>query len=286
MVVALSGFLDAGQASALALQHLLDVGEGPVVATFDVDSLHDYRARRPPVTFVQDHYEGYEAPKLTVRLLRDTGGTPYLLLRGPEPDIRWEGFALAVREVVERFNVTRVVSLGAIPMAVPHTRPVAVTFHANDPSLLTGRSGWRGEVRVPSSVQALLEIRLGEWGHPAMGYVTHIPHYLAQMEYPVASVILLEHLERGGRLTIDLTVLRRAAEECEAEIVDYLADHAEVAEVVHALEQQYDTFQRAEESGSSLLAPDEPLPTGDDLGAAFEQFLAGLDGPEGETGQR
>ena len=70
--------------------------------------------------------------------LRDTGGTPFLLLRGPEPDIRWEGFARAVREVVERFDVRRVVSLGAVPMAVPHTRPIAITPHANRPELLTG----------------------------------------------------------------------------------------------------------------------------------------------------
>lgn len=285
LVVALTGFLDAGQASALAVQHLLDQGEGPVVATFDVDSLHDYRARRPPISFVEDHYERYEAPRLSVRVLHDTGGTPYLLLRGPEPDIRWEGFALAVREVVERLGVTRVVSLGAIPMAVPHTRPIAVTYHANDPALLTGRSIWRGEVRVPSSVQALLEVRLGEWGHPALGYITHIPHYLAQMDYPVASVTLLEQLERGGRLTIDLTSLRRAAEGCEGEIVEFLESHAEVAEVVQALEQQYDTFRRAEEAGASLLAPDEPLPTGEDLGAQFEQFLAGLDQPDDEAGQ-
>ena len=77
-----------------------------MVATFDVDALHDYRARRPPVTFVRDHYADYEAPRLVVRALRDTGGTPFLLLAGPEPDIRWEAFARAVREVVERFDVT------------------------------------------------------------------------------------------------------------------------------------------------------------------------------------
>lgn len=285
MVVALSGFLDAGQAGALAAQHLQELSEGPVVATFDVDSLYDYRARRPPIAFVQDHYEGYEAPRLNVRLLRDSGGTPFLLMRGPEPDIRWEGFCQAVREVVERLGVTRVVSLGAVPMAVPHTRPIAVTHHANDPSLLTGRSPWRGELRVPASVQALLEVRLGEWGHAALGYTVHIPHYLAQMDYPVAAITLVEHLERGGRLLVDLTDLRAAAVECDREIAEFLESHEEVADVVEALERQYDTFQRAEQSGSSLLAEEEPLPTAEDLGRQFEQFLAGLDRPEGEQGQ-
>lgn len=284
LMVALDGFLDAGTAAALAMEHLASLADSRVVATFDVDALYDYRARRPPLSFVRDHYASYEAPRLVVRVQRDTGGTPYLVLRGPEPDIRWEGFCAAVREVVERFDVDRVIGLGAVPMAVPHTRPTAITHHANDPALLVGESVWQGELRIPSSAQALLELRLGEWGHPALGFVAHIPHYLAQTAYPQAAVELLELVERAGRLTLDLSELRAAAERTEGEIAAHLEDNAEVAEVVRGLEAQYDTFHRAQAEGRSLLAPDEPIPTGEEIGRQFEQFLAGLDGPEGPEG--
>jgi len=82
MVVVLDGFLDAGSAAARAAQHLVDLDDtgpsaGRVVATFEVDELHDYRARRPPVSFVVDRYQDYDAPRLVVRLLHDTGGTPH-----------------------------------------------------------------------------------------------------------------------------------------------------------------------------------------------------------------
>ena len=283
MVVVLDGFLDAGNAAVRAVQHLVDLGDGGrVVATFDVDQFHDYRARRPAMSFVRDHYEAYDAPRLVVRLLRDSGGTPYLLLSGPEPDNRWEAFARAVRAVVERFGVTRVVGMGAVPMAVPHTRPIAITSHANNPALVSDDSPWRGELRVPSSAQALLEVRLGEWEHDMMGFVAHIPHYLAQLDYPQASRALLELVEKSGRLTIDLSGLAAEAEDREAEITRYLSANEEVGEVVHALERQYDAFERAEESGSSLLAADQPLPTGEEIGEQFEQFLAGLDGPDAD----
>jgi hypothetical protein len=282
MVVVLDGFLDAGNAAGRAAQHLVDASDGPVVATFDVDQFHDYRARRPVMSFVRDHYEAFDAPRLVVRQLVDTAGTPFLLLSGPEPDNRWEAFCRAVLEVVERFGVTRVVGMGAVPMAVPHTRPIAITHHANQPELLTGESPWRGELRVPSSAQALLEVRLGEWGHAAMGFVAHIPHYLAQMDYPRASAALLEQVEIAGRLMVDLSGLRAEAEDREAEITRYLSANVEVADVVAALERQYDAFERAEDEGSSLLAADEPLPTGDELGQQFERFLAGLDDPSGE----
>ena len=284
MVLVLDGFLDAGNAAARAAQHLIDLteGGGRVVATFDVDQFHDYRARRPPMSFVRDHYDSYDAPRLLVRMLTDSGGTPYLLLSGPEPDNRWEAFARSVREVVERFGVTRVVSMGSVPMAVPHTRPIAITHHANNPELLTGESPWRGELRIPSSAQALLEVRLGEWGHDAMGFVAHIPHYLAQLDYPKASGALLENVERAGRITVELSGLAAEAEDREAEIARYLAANEEVNDVVQALERQYDAFERAEENGNSLLANDQPLPTGEEIGEQFEQFLAGLDGPDAD----
>jgi hypothetical protein len=118
-----------------------------------------------------------------------------------------------------------------------------------------------------------------------MGFVAHIPHYLAQLEHPRAAAALLEQVELAGRLTIDLSGLLAEAEDSEAEVARYLADNEEVAAVVAALERQYDAFERAEDSGSSLLAEDQPLPTGEELGKEFERFLAGLDCPDADPGQ-
>ncbi len=280
MVMSLHGFLDAGGAAERAADTLAAQSDGRVVATFEVDELHDYRARRPAMTFVRDHYDDYEAPRLVVRLHHDAAGTPFLLMRGPEPDVRWEAFARAVRTVVERLHVTTVVGIGAVPMAVPHTRPIAITPHANRPERLHRQSPWQGELRIPSSAQALVEVRLGEWGHDMVGFVAHVPHYLAQLDYPRAALALLDEVEVAGRLAVDLSGLRAITEAREAEIAGYLADNEEVAQVVLGLEQQYDAFRAAEESGNNLLASDQPLPTGEEIGRQFEQFLAGLDRPD------
>ena len=210
MVTALEGFLDAGQASALAVAHLGADDPGRVVASFEVDEFYDYRARRPPLSFHEDHYADYEAPRLVVRLMTDLLDAPYLLLTGPEPDIRWEAFARAVRAVVEHFDVRLVASLGSVPMAVPHTRPVQLTNHATSQRLLVQENVWKGEIRVPASAQALLELRLGEWNHDALGFVAHIPHYVAQFPYPQASAALLDGLEDVTGLQWDQAALREA----------------------------------------------------------------------------
>ena len=276
LVVALDGFLDAGNAGQLAVDHLLGTDPGRVVASFEIDAFFDYRARRPPLRFVEDHYEGYTPPRLVARLQRDVHGAPYLLLHGPEPDTHWEAFARSVREVVEHFGVRLTVSLGSVPMAVPHSRPVMVTNHATRSELLMMENIWRGVIQVPSSAAAMLEVRLGEWGHDAMGFVAHVPHYLSQADYPAAGAKVLECVEVVSGLQWDLEPMNVAARSREVEIAQHIADSPEVAEVVNGLEQQYDAFSRADDSGLPL-AEERDLPTGEELGAEFERFLAGLD---------
>jgi predicted ATP-grasp superfamily ATP-dependent carboligase len=281
LVYCLEGFLDAGNAAALATQHLLSQSSGRVVASFEVDAFYDYRARRPPMTFSESRYMDYEPPRLVVRLNHDSLGTPYLLMHGPEPDTHWEAFAEAVRSVVEAFKVRLTVSMGAVPMAVPHTRPVMLTNHATRSDLLITENVWRGDIRIPASAQALLELRLGGWGHPAMGFVAHIPHYVAQFDYPTASVTILESVEVVTGLQWELDELEVAGETKMAEIESQIADSTEVRDVVAGLEQQYDAFHRpAEEDTDTLpLAEERDLPSGEELGAEFERFLAGLDRP-------
>jgi hypothetical protein len=286
MLTALDGFLDAGSASSLAVAHLLESSAGRVVASFEVDEFYDYRARRPPMSFIRDHYSDYEAPRLVVRLMQDDLRSPYLLLTGPEPDVRWEAFAEAVRAVVEAFEVRLTVSMGSVPMAVPHTRPVQVTNHATAKRLLIAENVWQGEIRIPSSAQSLLELRLGEWGHDATGFVAHIPHYVAQFGYPEASAAMLRQVGAVTGLQWDTAALDAAAAERQAEIAEQVSDSEEVRAVVSGLEQQYDAFHRDDSDyggGPNLLGdenglPDaSELPSGEELGAQFEQFLADLD---------
>jgi hypothetical protein len=279
LIHSLDGFLDAGNAAAIATRALLDQSAGRVVASFDIDAFYDYRARRPPMTFSESRYEDYEPPRLVVRLNHDSLGTPYLLMHGPEPDTHWEAFALAVREVVEKLRVRLTVSMGAVPMAVPHTRPVMLTNHATRPDLLLHENIWKGQIRVPASAQALLELRLGGWGHPAMGFVAHIPHYVAQFDYPSASATMLESVEVVTGLQWELADVEAAGEAKMVEIAAQIDDSDEVREVVLGLEQQYDAFHRPDDDETLPLAEERDLPTGEELGAEFERFLAGLDRP-------
>ncbi len=273
LVHAVRGFVDAGGAGRLAAEHLTEQLPTERLVTFDVDQLLDYRSRRPTVTFEGDHWGEYDEPELAVDLVRDSGGVPFLLLHGVEPDVQWERYVAAVRQIVERFDVPLTVGLHGIPMGIPHTRPMSVTAHANRPELVAEHPSWFGTVQVPADASSLLEIRLGQSGHDAMGFAVHVPHYLAQSPYPQASITALEHVQRAAGLEIDLGALVEAADETRLEVERQVAESAEVAAVVHALEQQYDAFTR-NIGRPSLLAESAELPTADELGEEFERFLA------------
>src|SRR4051794_17306735 len=273
----LTGFVDAGQAGRLAAEHLLETFEHRPLATFDVDTLLDYRSRRPPMVFESDHWVSYDEPSLLMHEVLDGAGTPFLLLSGAEPDVQWERFITAVRDLVRQLDVRLTVGVHGIPMGVPHTRPTNVTGHATRRELVAGREPWIGTVQVPGSVINLLEYRLGEAGHDAMGFAVHVPHYLAQAEYPAAAAALLDNVAAVTELVLPTTALHTAAEATRTELDEQVAASPEVAAVVTALEQQYDAFlaTRSESgSGGDLLAARGGFPTADELGAELERFLA------------
>ena len=283
LIHALEGFSDAGHAVRLAAEHLKGALESELVASFAIDDLLDYRSRRPLMTFKIDHFTDYDDPQLNLYALRDSVGTPFLLLAGMEPDLQWERFVTAVRLLSERLGVRRTVGLGAIPMAVPHTRPVTMTAHSNNRELIAGHQPWVGEVQVPSSASNLLEFRMAQHGHESVGFTAHVPHYLAQTDYPAAAEALLDQVATSASLQFPLQALGEAAAEVRAKIDEQVEASSEVAQVVEALEHQYDAFVTAQEN-RSLLARDEDLPSGEELGAEFERFLAEhADGYKGDS---
>ncbi len=270
LIEALDGFIDAGSAKRLATAHLLSSPDSTVVARFDVDQLFDYRARRPPMIFSRDHWESYDEPQLALHAVSDATGVPFLVLAGMEPDVQWERFTAAVQALIARFDVRLTVGLSAIPMAVPHTRPLGVIVHGSRPELVQTQP-WVDTVQVPASAGHLLEYRLAKAGHDAMGFAVHVPHYLAQTDYPDAAVRLLESICAATGLTLSTDRLAEEARSTREAIDGQVAQSPEVAEVVRGLESQYDLVMAGREN---LLAGEGPLPTAEELGAQFERFLA------------
>lgn len=277
----LDGFLDAGNAGALAINHLMSTRPHREIARFDVDQLVDYRARRPVMTFQSDHFTEVAMPQLLVHELEDDSGSSFLLMSGPEPDTQWDRFTAAVGELMGDVQSRIAVSVHGIPWNSPHTRPLGMSAHASDRTLISGRPQWLNSFRVPGHVSALLELRLPESGFPTAGFSVHVPNYLSATDFPGAAAALLDAVAALGDLSLPTTELTTAATTTLAAVDAEVRENSEHMAAISELERAYD----AASSGNSLpgnvfanpTVPEDEMPSGDDLAKAFEQYLRSED---------
>ena len=273
LVAALTGFADAGGAVSQFSEYLLSTLEHTVVASFDPDVLLDYRARRPIIYFDQDHLTDYQPARLRLYLAHDEIGQPFLFLTGFEPDFRWEQFTAALLDLVQRFRVVSTTWVHAIPMPVPHTRPIGVTVSGNRSDLIESMSVWRPHTQVAATALHLVEYRLQAAGASIVGYVLLIPHYLADTEFPSAALSALESTSAATGLIFSTDRLREQNRDFVARIDEQVRDNAELAKLVGTLEERYDAYMEGSTLRSPLTDEDGELPTADEIAAELEKFL-------------
>ena len=273
LVAAFDGWVDAGNAGTLAARQLLG-DASRVVASFDADALFDYRARRPTLDILDGTLQSLEWPELELRAARQ-GERDLLVLTGPEPDFRWHELSSDVTGLLKQLGVSTWVSLGSIPAAVAHTRPVPVLGTASVRGLLPDgvSQGPDGRLRVPSAALSVLELGVSQSGVPCVGFFAQVPHYLSAA-YPQAAIELLGHVGRYLGFEPPLGELPMQALETRS-----LLDAATEAD-----ERTKAHVERLEE-----MADQARLPVGDDLIADIERFLrdrGGGDRGSGDGGTR
>ena len=274
LVHGLEGFSDAGQAIQGVAEHLRETLDSQLIVEFDVDELVDYRSRRPHLKYSFDRFSEYDQPTIQLHAVTATDGTSFLLLSGLEPDLKWDGFTNSVIDLAATFGVRMSIGLGAMPLGVPHTRPTNSSAHASDVDLIQGFTAWPGEFSVPGNVTSLLELRMAEHGIPSAGFTVHVPQYLSQTAYPAAVLNLVDNVSRLADLELPTTGLEKAAEEFTAQVNAQIANNHEVLTAVELMEKQYDQFMETRLGSDSLNPGGKPLPSGDEIGAEFERFLA------------
>jgi hypothetical protein len=254
LIQALSGWVDVGSAGTLAAARL--AGDGELVATFDTDALFDYRTNRPVLDIYDASMKQLAWPELTMRRA-SFGGRDLLVLTGTEPDLRWKEFASAVREVSLRLGVTQLISLGAVPAAIPHTIPTPVLATASDRSLLAEDIPvLEGALRVPSAAVSVNDLYLSEAGIPTVGFWAQVPHYVAALYHAGAVALLRRTAEHLG---IDIPI-----EEFEEEA---RTQRAQLDQIVDARPEAKAYVERLEQMSA------EQVPSGEEIAAELERFL-------------
>lgn len=272
LVVMMSGWIDASGAAAAAMVTLdRETGATPLV-TFDDDTYIDYRARRPTLQ-LRDGVSTrlvWSAPELKVG--RDLNGRDVLLLSGPEPDMAWHRFATTIADLAEQLAVSRMTALGAFPFAAPHTRPPQLSVTSPSAEVVAALPFRTSSVDVPAGMAAALEHAVWDRGIPALGIWSQVPHYVATMSYPAASVALLDGLSTATGITVDASELRREAV-LQRERLDQLVEgNDEHQAMVAQFERLYDAADEQPPTGRPGEGGLE-LRTGEEIAGEIERFL-------------
>ena len=262
LVMALKGWVDAGLGSDGAAEVLVEHLQRRTIARFDADALIDWRARRPVMRLEDGLNTQVSWEETELSWARDEAGNDLLLLLGNEPDHAWLAFTGQVVDLALDLGVRLVLGLGAYPAPAPHTRPPLVAASASDESLTTGLL--RSTAEVPTGVQGMIERRAARAGLPALGLWAQVPHYVAAMPYPAASLALLQTASTVAGLRLPLGDLEARAAASRTRLDELIAQNPEHLAMVAQLE-----AQAAQAEASAALSGT----SGDELAAELERFL-------------
>ena len=270
LVVALDGWVDAGLAGTTAMTSLLEAVETRPYAVFDSEELLDQRARRPQLKIVDGINEELDWPQVILHVGADRLGSGIAMLAGPEPDMRWRAFSSAVADLAGALEVRLMVGFGGFPAGAPHTRPVKLAATASDSQLAQQIGFVSGTIEVPAGIQAAIERACSSVGIPSVGLWARVPHYVAAMPFPAASLALLDGLASLSGLVIDSDVLAEAAETARKKVDELIAQSGEHQAMVRQLETQIDELE-----GRPVSLDDRGVPSGDEIAAELERYLRG-----------
>jgi|TARA_B110000977_G_scaffold54295_1_gene73917 hypothetical protein len=274
LVAGLTGFADAGGVVTQVNRYLLDALESERVGTFNNDLLMDYRARRPVFQFEETHLTSYESPRLSLDLVQDELGSPFLFLSGYEPDFLWETMSQTILGLIDSLEVSTSSWVHAIPMPVPHTRSLGVTVSGNREDITDALSVWRPTTGVPGTLMHLIEYRLQEAEHPTAGFVVLVPHYLADTQFPDAAITALQSVTKATGLIFPTDSLRESGREFLTGIGKQVEDNTELEKLIESLEKRHDSYMEDNAVPSPLMDADGEVPSADMIGTELENFLA------------
>lgn len=255
IVLALSGWVDAGAAGTSAAEFLAEGGDELI--RFNGDAIFDYRANRPVVSFRSGRMAEVQWPSVTI-YHRSLPERDLLVMVGAEPDYQWQAFSEAVADLMERFGVRLIITIGAVPAAVPHTYPPPVMMTASSDELVGSDDVALGDdLDVPGAAVNVVAEAAVRRGMGTLGYWAQIPHYVNE-KYHAGSLALLQRIALRLDLDLDLAEVVAARNEQSDKINAAIADRPESRAHVEKLE---------------MLTEEGRLATGDELAAEIENFL-------------
>lgn len=276
LLYAFSGAIDAGDIGGMIIEQLLHALPHEEVARFALETVLDYRARRPRITIENWTMTDMRYPSCTLERITDYSGRNVLLLRGLEPDINWEDFSLAIFEVCKKMGVKQAVDLMGIAANIPHTRIPFINQTSPNPDLLPPQTQMPGTFIITASFGQYLQMLFKMISVKARGLIVGVPYYLADGQFPPGAVSAIQYLSETLNLDLPLGDLEAASAQMTKEINQQIEENPEAKELIEKMEEHYDEAltQPWGELHPKSLAESVNSRSGEAIAERIERFLA------------
>jgi proteasome assembly chaperone (PAC2) family protein len=260
MVIAFSGWNDAGEAASGAASHLLGCWTDPafdvvpeLIAEVDPEEFYDFQVNRPTVYVDDSSIRNLTWPGTQVfALATPTLSHDFIVVRGVEPSMKWKTFSSDLLDLADDCEVDLVITLGSMLADTPHTRPITVSGSGAHPDIATRLGVEISKYEGPTGILGVIQDSCIHRGIDAISLWAAIPHYASNSPSPKASLALVNALEDFLEVSIPQGDLPDEAIEWEAEVTELAKEDSDVSEYVKALEESKDAVDLPEATGESI----------------------------------
>jgi hypothetical protein len=239
MILAFSGWNDAGDSASTAVRYIDAATQSVPLAEIDGEEFFDFTVRRPEVLQrVGRRPRTIVWPNAEFRYGSIDGEREVVTGVGIEPHLRWRTYCDHVVDLARRLGVARVFLLGAYQADVVYSQPVPVTGFATDAEELEGLSAPSSDYQGPTGIVGVLGNRFEDEGIPVVSLWVGLPHYINATPNPRGALALVQKLVEFLRFPLDEQPLRTSAAEFEERISKLVASDAELSEYVRQLKKR------------------------------------------------
>ncbi|MEN9305939.1 MAG: hypothetical protein RLY76_1207 [Actinomycetota bacterium] len=253
MIAAFEGWNDAGESASGALSHLLTAWTHQEIARFNPEDYYDFQVNRPQIKVDEKIVREIIWPNTLVYAATSPSlKNDFLIVKGIEPSMRWSTFANEILDIADDYEVSMLITMGALLADSPHTRPITVTGSGAHPDIAAKLGIEVSRYEGPTGIVGILQDAAHRRSIDAVSLWAAVPHYVSTPPSPKASLALINALEDFLEISIPLGDLPKRSDEWEQAVDQMAEEDLEVAEYVKQLESSKDAAELPDVTGESI----------------------------------
>ncbi len=224
LLMAFSGWNDACNSAIDVIEHLADAYGAQPLGQVPPGAYYDLKEHRPMVTVGADGRRVVSWATTEV-LLAKHPQADLILVRGPEPNFRWEEFCAEILTIVAPLAPELAIALGAVSADIPHNRDLPARAFTQNPELAARLSAETTAHEGFTGITGIAADACDDSGIPSLRAWVTVPSYVSTPVCPKATLALVVELQRLLGLDIDLGDLRERSQQWSRSLDDLAAEH-------------------------------------------------------------